>query len=162
VGHLEWSNFLVAEAGAAAALTGLIFVAVSINLAKILEYPGVAMRAGEAVLLLLGVLLVSSVALVPDQSDKTLGMELFVIGAGLWATVTTTHFRFRFGQVEYRWWWFATRVIFCQLGTVPFWFAGLSLIFGWRGAMYWLLPGCVFSLVAGVYSAWVLLIEIMR
>jgi len=35
-----WGNFLVAQAGAAAALTRLIFVAVSMNLPKILEYSG--------------------------------------------------------------------------------------------------------------------------
>jgi hypothetical protein len=33
-----WENFFVAEAGASAALLGLLFVAVSISLAKVLEY----------------------------------------------------------------------------------------------------------------------------
>ena len=45
----DWSNFLVAEAGASAALAGLLFVAVSINIAKIIEYPGVSgARRGSA------------------------------------------------------------------------------------------------------------------
>jgi len=161
VNQAEWSNFLVAEAGAAAALTGLIFVAVSINLAKILEYAGVSTRAGEAVMLLLGVLIVSSVALVPNQSDKVLGIELLAIGTVLWLVVTTKHIRF-LRPPEHLWWWFALRVTLCQLATIPFCLAGLGLMFGWRGAMYWLLPGCVFSFVAGVYSAWVLLVEILR
>jgi len=32
-----WANFFVAEVGASAALVGLLFVAVSINLTKIIE-----------------------------------------------------------------------------------------------------------------------------
>jgi len=156
-----WSNFLVAEAGAAAALTGLIFVAVSINLAKILEYPGVSGRAGEAIVLLLGVLLICSVALVPNQPAKALGVEVLAIGAALWLIVIVTHARFK-RQPDHQWWWFATRVVTCQLATIPFCLAGIWLIFGWRGAMYWLVPGCLLSFTAGVYSAWVLLIEIMR
>jgi hypothetical protein len=38
---LGWENFFVAEVGASATLTGLIFVSVSINLTKIMTYPGV-------------------------------------------------------------------------------------------------------------------------
>ncbi|HEU4397243.1 MAG TPA: hypothetical protein VFU54_05320 [Actinomycetota bacterium] len=34
-----WESLFVAEAGASAALAGLLFVAVSINLAKVLEHP---------------------------------------------------------------------------------------------------------------------------
>ena len=157
----EWSNFLIAEAGAAAALTGLIFVAVSINLAKILEFPGVSTRAGEALLLLLGVLLVCSLALVPNPSDKALGIELLATGIILWAVVTVRHITFRFPP-GHMWWWFAMRVTLSQLATIPFCVAGASLLFHWRGAMFWLVPGCLFSFVAGVYSAWVLLVEILR
>ena len=35
-----WANFFFAEVGASAALVGLLFVAVSINLKRILEVPG--------------------------------------------------------------------------------------------------------------------------
>jgi hypothetical protein len=48
------------------------------------------------------------------------------------------------------------------LATVPFCLAGIWLIFGWHGAMYWVAPGCIFSFIVGVLSAWVLLIEIIR
>jgi hypothetical protein len=43
----EWNTLLAVQAGAAATLTGLVFVAVSINLAKIVAYPGLPSRAAE-------------------------------------------------------------------------------------------------------------------
>ncbi len=52
----DWANFFVAEVGASAALTGLVVVAISINLAKILSYPSLPDRAAEAPFALVGVL----------------------------------------------------------------------------------------------------------
>ena len=51
----DWSNFFVAEVGAAAALTGLVMVAVSINLAQVLAVPTLPGRAAETLFLLMGV-----------------------------------------------------------------------------------------------------------
>jgi hypothetical protein len=44
----EWQTLFAVQAGAAATLTGLVFVAVSINLAKIIVYPGLTARAAES------------------------------------------------------------------------------------------------------------------
>jgi hypothetical protein len=51
-GAASWTDFLVAAAGATAALVGLVFVGLSINLKRILALPGVSGRAAETVLLL--------------------------------------------------------------------------------------------------------------
>lgn len=45
----EWGDFANTVGGAAAALAGLLFVGLSLNLSEVLSYPGVATRAGVTV-----------------------------------------------------------------------------------------------------------------
>jgi modulator of FtsH protease len=158
---VAWTNFLVAEASASAALAGLIFVAVSINIKKIIKYNGVAGRAAEALSLLIGVLLISTFGLAPNQSDKLLGAEILAIGVLLWLMTVIL----QAGHILVRrrvWWWLASRALLCQCATVPFCIAGILLIRSNPDGMYWLIPGCVFTFLASTISAWVLLIEILR
>ncbi len=75
-----WSDLFVARAGAAAALTGLVFVAVSINIERILALPGVPERALQTLLVLLSVVIVSVFGLAPGQSDTAFGVELSASG----------------------------------------------------------------------------------
>ena len=90
-----WSNFFVAELGAAAALTGLLFVAVSINLARILQFAHLPARAAEALLALVSVLFVTSFALIPHQSATAYGIEIGATGLLTWAIYTRAMIRSR-------------------------------------------------------------------
>jgi modulator of FtsH protease len=72
----HWKDLFVASAGASAALAGLVFVAVSINIDRILKFVGLPERALQAVLLLLSVVLVSIIGLIPGQGRIALGAEL--------------------------------------------------------------------------------------
>ena len=76
----EWSDLFVAAAGASAALAGLLFVAVSINVERIVEYRGLPERALEALVMLLGVLVISILGLIPGQDHIALGIELLLTG----------------------------------------------------------------------------------
>jgi hypothetical protein len=152
----------MAEAGASAALAGLLFVAVSINLAKILEGRGLPGRAGEAIGLLVGVLVVSTLALVPGQPAGVLGAELLVAGLLAWAVQVGIQMRAVRGRVGPSRAVLVGRVVLAQAAVLPFVVAGASLLLRAGGGLYWLVPGVIFSLVVAVLDAWVLLIEILR
>jgi hypothetical protein len=62
-----WSDFAVAVAGAAAALSGLLFVAVSINLSRILAFSNLPARAAQTLIMLVTPLVVSLLVLIPAQ-----------------------------------------------------------------------------------------------
>ncbi len=85
----QWHDFFLAQAGAAGVLTGLVFVAVSINLEKIVSDPGsgLAGRAAEALILLVAVLMASVLVLVPGQGAGVLGAELLVAGLAAWGWI---------------------------------------------------------------------------
>jgi hypothetical protein len=155
-----WSNFLSVEAGAAATLAGLIFVAVSINLGKIIEYAGVPGRAAEALALLMGVLFICTFGLVPSQTASSLGTEFLAVGGLLWLMTVSFHV----GQLrrKHPLRWLVPRALLCQCATLSFCAAGILLILGHASGIYWLIPGCVASFAAAITSAWVLLVEIVR
>src|ERR1700753_1101544 len=99
-----WENFFVAEAGASAALLGLLFVAVSINLPKVLQLASLPGRAGESLTVLVNVLVGATVGLVPGQSPQLLGAEIVVLGLSSWVMlvkVVVGHARLP----ETRRWW---------------------------------------------------------
>ena len=78
---LAWHDFFIGTIGAAAALTGLLFVAISINLDQILKYAGLPGRAAGTLGMLVSALVVSGFALAPGQSSRVLGVEIAAVGA---------------------------------------------------------------------------------
>jgi hypothetical protein len=84
----QWSTFFSAEVGASSALTGLMFVAVSINHSRIVAYLQLTPRVAKALVTLVGILFAASLCLVPGQSKKLLGSELVFLGLVVWITIT--------------------------------------------------------------------------
>ncbi|HEX4284876.1 MAG TPA: hypothetical protein VHZ28_07270 [Terracidiphilus sp.] len=157
-----WSPLFSALISASAALAGLIFVAVSINLARIVGQRWLVPRAAKALVTLAGVLLPSIACLIPLQGNWALGTELTVLGGMLWIAATGTH---RAASHENPYVTGRQKVlqsVLTQLSSIPFPAAGLSLLFGWGGGLYWLVAGAVFAFMAALMDGWVLLIEILR
>jgi len=156
-----WHDLFVAEAGAAAALAGLLFVAVSINLKQILAFPVLPSRAASVLATLVVALVVSTFALVPGQHRAVLGAEFILAAGPAWLVLLGA--RLRRGRsdhqspIEY-----GIELGLMQLAIVPFVIAGVSLIAGAGGGLYWAVPGLVFVFVAAADNAWVLLVEIVR
>jgi modulator of FtsH protease len=158
----EWQSFFSVQASAAATLTGLVFVAVSINLRHIMSNRGLPGRAAESLVQLLQVFFVSSVLLVPRHSPRVLATSIFGIALIAWVIQTVAQVRYAKARGDEPWSWLLTRVFMTQLGTLPFCVAATFLLLGSSAGLYWLVPGFIFSFLAGVLSAWVLLVEILR
>ena len=158
----EWNNYLSAQAGASATLTGLVFVAVSINLSRVLSIPGLTGRAAESMTQLFGVLVVSTCALIPGQPAIALGTEILVVTTALWIFQTILQLRYMRSRTGHPRYWLITRTLQTHLANVPFFISAIMLLRGAPAGLYWLVPGFVFSLVSGIAGAWVLLVEILR
>ena len=158
----EWQTLLAVEAGASATLTGLVFVAVSINMARILETPGLSGRAAESILQFLQVFFICTVVLVPGQPGAALAVEILVIALFSGVIQSLGHVRYARSRLGHPRFWLVTRILQTQFAAIPFMIAGIVMFFDVSAAIYWLVPGFVFSFVAGVANAWVLLIEILR
>lgn len=157
----QWHDLFVALAGAAAALTGLIFVAVSINLEQILKYASLPARVIETLALLVGLLMLSVLMLVPGQAKVALGTEILVLGLVMLAILLRVRLRVpRGAQDPLNWMLFPLIVVLA--GTVPMVVAGISVLAGAGGGLYWLVAEIVLALTGAIANAWVLLIEIVR
>jgi hypothetical protein len=156
-----WSDLFVATAGASAALAGLVFVAVSINVERILKLEGLPERALETVLLLLSVVIVSILGLVPGQSTTALGSELLAIGLFFGAIIARLSLRGLPAKSDPRH-WTVGRLLVPALGTLPIVIGGISLLAETGGGLYWIVGGIVFAIGGAVANAWVLLVEILR
>ncbi len=157
----SWHDLFVASAGAAAALTGLIFVAVSINLSQILADRRLPIRAAETLSLLLGLLLLSVFMLVPGQGRIALGSEICGLGVVMAAGLVTRRLRVPREADEPLTWSLAPRLVILG-GTIPMIGAGISVLAGAGGGLYWLVPELILGYAGSIANAWILLVEIHR
>jgi modulator of FtsH protease len=157
-----WTDVGAAIVAAAAALAGLIFVALSINLDRILQLRGVADLALQGVVVLTAVLFGGIVVLVPGQTISVLAAELVVLGVGLLAVIAWLFQRtWRESEAVYR----AKRAQMAAVNGLPglcFALGGLTAWAGTGGGLYWLVPAWMLGMLAGIVNAWVLLVEVKR
>jgi hypothetical protein len=157
-----WDSFFVAQVGASAALAGLVFVGVSINLTKIMSSGHLPNRAQEALLVLLLNLLLSSLFLVPGQTAHSLGVEVLVSGLLVWFAVVYLQLdSFRRMDPAFRR-RSLTAALLGQILSISIWVAGAVLLWQGPAGVYWLVPGLLLSYLVALAHAWVLTVEINR
>ncbi|PRY49777.1 modulator of FtsH protease [Geodermatophilus tzadiensis] len=156
-----WHDLAVATVGATAALTGLLFVAVSINLDRVLAFPVLPRRAATTLGLLVALLAAGVFVLVPGQPVSALAAELAGTGVLLGAAGAAELVRARAEGDAPR----APRVraaVPVLLPAAALLAAALSLALGAGGGLYWLVGALVGGIAASCLTAWVLLVEIQR
>jgi hypothetical protein len=158
-----WTDFYVAEVGAAAALAGLLVVAVSINVTRILEFPNLPGHAAQTLMSIAVALILASLALFPNQPPAWFGIE--AVAGGLFIAVT---------GAQRAWqglahkapgdpiWWTVSRIGTVFISSVALLIGGGILAVGQAAGLYWIGVGVIVILVVTLQRGWVLLIEILR
>jgi hypothetical protein len=154
----RWHDLFVMSGGAAAALAGLIFVAVSLNHQQILATRALPLVAARTLGVLVAVVIMCVFGLTPGQSARQLGWEVLVLAIVLVIAVVVSTVRSNSGGFAQQLDDWAVAV----LAVVPILAGGASLLAGSGGGLYWLMIEVVTGLVAAMYYAWLLLIEIRR
>jgi hypothetical protein len=141
-----WQNFYLMMGTANAALTGLVFVALSIHLREVLQHPRLRPRAVVALVILTTQIVISAIVLAP-QPRELMGLEILVLNVifvvlsvrtGVTISIT------RPALIS-----FAIRAAYS--------YAGLSLLLGAGGGFYVLAVVIVLTLGRTMVSCWALL-----
>ena len=156
----DWGDFAVAMAGAAAALAGLVMVAISVNVREILALPGVPARAAAAVGSLVLIVVTAGLLLVPGQAAPVLGAELIVAVAPVIA-LHTVSLRHRARHSSTPKFTLAVYIPLAAVQMIPFLLGGLLLMAG-GGGLYLIAAGILLTVVGSMLEAWVLMVEILR
>jgi hypothetical protein len=159
----DWGNFFVAQIGASAALIGLLFVALSINLQRIITAAFLVDRVAEAVIVFGGLLAFSIFGTVPHQSVATFGIETLVSGVVVWiltALLMVRSLRNRPPEATIR--HTIQRIVQMEAATLSTVVAGALLATGNETGFFWLVPATLMAYSAGISNAWVLTVEILR
>jgi hypothetical protein len=163
----KWSDFALAHVGASAALLGLVFVGLTINLREVVGSGQLVHRAAEAVVLLGSVLATSTVVLIPGQARGALSADLIVLGAAIFAAIYYLQRDVAAqpvdpgkpgpprGSIGFR------RAIGFGVPAL-FAIAGLTLAVSAGGGLYWWPPAVLLAYIGALTNAWILLIEILR
>lgn len=161
-----WGDLFVAAAGAGAVLTGLIFVAVSVNIGAVLEADRrsgenfLTGRAVEALVALLNVLVISLVGLVPTIPRGALAAFVLLVAAeSIISPIRAIQASRHKSSIEG-----ATmlRIGMALALTLSLVASGVTLAVGHGGGLFWLPVAFVVAIFVAAVNAWVLLVEVVR
>ena len=159
----DWHDFYVMTGGAAAALAGLLFVAMSLHARDIMANRFFSNRAVGTLMSLASQLLISGAVLIPGQSITLLGAEvevaaLFFLGFIVWQI--TLRGRHPAPAVASTLTHRLMELVGGTLWIVLFNAAGISLLFQAGPALYLLAAVMFFMFAWNIYIAWILITEV--
>ncbi len=157
-----WHDFAIALVGAAGALCGLAFVAISFNLESILKERWLPVRAGETVVFLAAALIGGLLLVLPPQSTERFGLVLLVFSLMLTIIVLRMDIpRFLAQRADPVTWQF-THVLPTVASVVLVVGGSISVLLERFGGLYLFTAGLIVLIISGLSNCWVLLVEIKR
>jgi hypothetical protein len=151
-----WHELYLMVGTAAAGLTGLIFVAVSLHLREVLSNPWHRGTAGSSLLALMSVVLISGALLAPPQPLPLLGAEIAAIAllSPAYDSLALLHLpRERRAPA-------VAKVLLGMVGGFLAVAAGVSLAIEAGGGLWLLLPAAAIALGSAVLNAWRLMVDV--
>ena len=153
-----WHDFAVTVASLAGALTGLLFVALSIKGQAMADSVSLRSRAAQTLVLFMTAA-ITAVVMVAPQPGSALGAELLAMAAVSGAAVLVLDRRAgheaESGVARYIDLASPNTVTAVLVGV-----AGLTFLLKAGGGLYWMIPAVLASLVGGVINAWLFLIKL--
>jgi hypothetical protein len=153
-----WHDFAVTVAGLAGALTGLLFVALSIKSASLERSVSLRSRAAQTLTLFL-TSAISAIVLVAPQPRLGIAVELLMLAAVSGAALFVLDRRAGHDSESSVARYIAAaspNMVTAVLTAI----AGLTLLLTAGGGLYWLIPAVLAGLVGGVINAWLFLLKV--
>jgi hypothetical protein len=152
-----WTNFFVLVGTGSAALTGLVFVAISVNLRAVAKDATHMYRAINMLSGFTAVFIISSFALMGHQTHRTLGLEWLIV-ALLAGAINTNGYIRGFGSAGSRYALTRVRIVggsACYLGQVV---GSLLFYFGVASGVYIAATALIINFGFLVSGSWLLIV----
>jgi hypothetical protein len=161
-----WHDFFIAAGGAAAVLSGLIFVAVSINLRDILaeeKKVGSSYLTGRALESLVALLIVLGISLVGlDPSIGRVAFAAFLLfcaaGSAVSPVLATSAYRSSHVKPAF----YNLRLFLALLLVAAYAISAITLLAQAGGGLHWLPFAFLLAVSIAASNAWILLVEVLR
>ena len=154
-----WQTMFATVAVAAATLMGLLFIGLSLNLRIIVDNPVHLARAREAMVSLVVLLIISLLALIPEQGRAALGIELLAFSVLLFGVVLRLQASTLHHLPAHRRRSWIVRLIGLNSANLAITIAGASLLMRGLGGLLWLMLTILICLLWSTYNAWNLVIR---